>query len=245
MQDTAILWCSLALKDSINKSNAAMLAAMMRSSKGKGKERSKLTRDEIKCTNTNCGRMCHTQDHCFMKGGEKEREAPEWFKKLAERKSVLVSVNVMEKTNNNDSENYVMLTYGLSDDPTALILTSDFKAEADTLSVSNLSGITLDSGASRHFSPECSKLLNFKEIDPEPIRAADGRIFSVLGKGELKVNLLNRNQKPTLITLTNVYYSPHMAFTLMSVSCVDKAGFSLLIKGGACVICSSKSNIIG
>ena len=98
-----------------------------------------------------------------MKGGEKEREAPEWFKKLAERKTVLVSVNVMEKTNNNDSENYVMLTYSLPDDPTALILTSDFKAEADTLSVSNLSGITLDSGASRHFSLDRLKLLNFQD----------------------------------------------------------------------------------
>lgn len=31
----------------------------------------------------------------------------------------------------------------------------------------------------------------------------------------------------------------------MSVSCVDKAGFSLFIKGGVCVIRSSKSNIIG
>jgi hypothetical protein len=30
----------------------------------------------------------------------------------------------------------------------------------------------------------------------------------------------------------------------MSVSCVDKAGFSLFIKGGVCVVCSSKSNII-
>jgi GAG-pre-integrase domain len=36
-----------------------------------------------------------------------------------------------------------------------------------------------------------------------------------------------------------------MAFTLISVSCVDRAGFSLFIKGGACVIRSPKSNIIG
>ncbi|KAF8231004.1 hypothetical protein L208DRAFT_1279179 [Tricholoma matsutake] len=27
--------------------------------------------------------------------------------------------------------------------------------------------------------------------------------------------------------LKNVYYSPHMAFTLMSISCVNQAGFSL------------------
>jgi len=45
--------------------------------------------------------------------------------------------------------------------------------------------------------------------------------------------------------LRNVYYSPHMAFTLMSVSSIDNAGFSLLIKGGTCIVHSPKSNIIG
>lgn len=141
--------------------------------------------------------------------------------------------------------NYSMLTYSLPDDPTALIVTSNFKAEAEAFTISNSSRIILNSGASRHFSPDRSKLLNFREIDPEPIWAADGCTFSTLGKGDLKVELSNGNHKLTSIMPRNVYYSPHMAFTLMSVSCVDKAGFSLSIKGGTCVIQSSKSNIIG
>ena len=58
------------------------------------------------------------------------------------------------------------------------------------------------------------------------------------------MELPNGDQKPTPITLKNAYYSPHMAFTLMSVSCIDRAGFSLFIKGGACVIRSPKLNII-
>jgi hypothetical protein len=36
-----------------------------------------------------------------------------------------------------------------------------------------------------------------------------------------------------------------MAFTLMSVSCIDWARYSLYIKGGTCVIRSLKLNIIG
>jgi hypothetical protein len=60
--------------------------------------------------------------------------------------------------------------------------------------------------------------------------------FSALGKGDLKVELPNGDQKPTLIMLKNIYYSPHMVFTLMLVSCVDQAGFSLFIKGGTCII---------
>jgi len=82
-------------------------------------------------------------------------------------------------------------------------------------------------------------------MNSEPIRAADGQMFSALGKGDLPIKLPNRDHKPTPIMLKNGYYSLHMAFTLMFVSCVDQARFSLFIKGGACIIHSSKSNIIG
>ena len=57
--------------------------------------------------------------------------------------------------------------------------------------------------------------------------------------------LPNGSDKPTHITLKEVYYSPIMAFTLISVSCVDRAGFSLFIKGGICEIRSTASKIIG
>ena len=36
-----------------------------------------------------------------------------------------------------------------------------------------------------------------------------------------------------------------MAFTLISVSCVTRAGFSLFIKGGTCTIRSPTSKVIG
>jgi hypothetical protein len=186
------------------------------------------------------------KDQCYVKGGGKEKEAPEWYKKMAERKAkALVSVNTAEKTQDDNSENYVMLTYSLPDDHTALVITSDFLAEAHAIPQSQSNGIILNSGASRHFSPDHLKLLNYRDINPEPIRAANGRTFSMLGMGDLKVELPNGDQKSTPITLKNVYYSPHMAFTLMSVSCVNKAGFSLYIKGGGCVIRSTNSNIIG
>jgi hypothetical protein len=232
---------SIALEDSINKSNAAMMAATTKSRGGKGKDKS--NKEKRHCTNPNCGKDGHMKDQCFAKGGGKEKEAPEWFKKMSERKVTSASANAAEKTENDDSENYAMFTYDLPDNPTALLVTSDFTVEAHAISHS--SGIILDSGASKHFTPEHLKLLNYREIEPEPIRAADGRTFSALGKGDLKVELPNGDQKPTPITLKNVYYSPHMAFTLMSVSSIDNAGFSLLIKGGTCVVRSPKSNIIG
>ena len=129
-------------------------------------------------------------------------------------------------------------------DPEALVCTSDFRSEAHA--VANHTGSIVDSGASRHFSLEWSKFLNYEEFsNSEPIRAADGRTFSALGKGDLKIYLPNGNQKLTLITLKNVLYSPNMAFTLISVSCVDRAGFSLFIKGGYCTIRDPNSKVIG
>jgi hypothetical protein len=42
-----------------------------------------------------------------------------------------------------------------------------------------------------------------------------------------------------------MYYSPHLAFTLMSVGTMDRNGYNLRIKEGKCVIRSPKSNVIG
>jgi hypothetical protein len=86
------------------------------------------------------------------------------------------------------------------------------------------------------------KLLNYWEINPEPICSADGHTFSATGKGDLKLELPNWNQKPTL---KNVYYSPHLAFTLMSVGTMDQNRYDLCIKEEKCVIQSPKSNVVG
>ena len=82
-------------------------------------------------------------------------------------------------------------------------------------------------------------------VNHEPIRAADRRTFHALGKGDIQIALPNRHHQSTIITLKEVYYSPIMAFTFLSVSHVDKAGFSLLIKGGICEIKLPMSKTIG
>jgi GAG-pre-integrase domain len=135
-----------------------------------------------------------------------------------------------------------MLGYTLPKNSSALICTSDFKHKALIVDKSN--GTILNCGTSSHFTPERSKLLNYQKINPKPIHSADGHTFSATGKGDLKLELPNGNQKPTPVTLKNVYYSPHLAFTLMSVWTIDRNGYDLRIKEGKCVIWSPKSNVI-
>ena len=103
----------IALEDTINKSNEAMLAATSKARGGKGKEKGKQT--NFKCSN--CNKPNHTVDKCWMKGGGQEGKVPEWW--LEKQKNAKAkkskkgeSVNSTKKASQSDSEldNYAMLS---------------------------------------------------------------------------------------------------------------------------------------
>jgi hypothetical protein len=200
----------------------------------------------IKCYN--CNKLNHTIDKCWRKGGGLKGKAPDWWvekEKDAKGKKPKKdeSANTTEKASqsNDESDNYAMLGYTLPKNSSTLICTSDLKHKALIVDKSN--GTILDCGASSHFTPQHLKLL-YREINPEPIHSANGHTFSATEKGDLKLELPNGNQKLTPVTLKNVYYSPHLAFTPMSVGTMDRNGYDLHIKEGKCVIRSLKSNFI-
>ena len=112
------------------------------------------------------------------------------------------------------------------------------------ITASKSSGTILDCGVSSHLTSEHTKLLNYREIGPEPIQATDGHTFSATGKGNPKLELPNGDQKLTPVTLKNVYYSPHLAFTLMSVGTMDHNGYDLSIKEKKGIIKSPKSILL-
>ena len=121
----------------------------------------------------------------------------------------------------------------------ALVVT--FRHNHEAFGVSQLTDLIIDCGASSHFSPDKSKFVNFTTIAPEPIKAADGHTFSAIGCGDLVVTLPGKyGTKGPPITLERVFYAPKMAFTLLSVACLDKAGCSLTIEDGQCVLRSPR-----
>ena len=93
LTSTSLIWHlneeanSIVLEDSINKSNEAMIAATDKARGIKGKMKEKGPKDEKKCTNPNCKRKGHTKEQCWEKGGDKEFEAPDWWKEK-KRKSI-------------------------------------------------------------------------------------------------------------------------------------------------------------
>jgi len=117
----------------------------------------------------------------------------------------------------------------------SLVITSGHNHEAYGVSLST--DLIVNCGASSHFLPDRFKFVNFEAISPEPIRAADGHTFSAIGRGDLVVTLSVKNgENGPPITLKRIYYAPKMAFTLISVACLDKAGCSLTIEDGECKI---------
>ncbi len=237
----------------MNKAHAVLAAAHGKSNKGssengKGKDgKGKGKKSGPKCSN--CKLKGHTNDNCFAKGGGKEHQAPDWWKQKQEAKAKETkkteSANAAAGTSSK-CENHAYITVGPTDfiplddeDFASLVITSGHNHEA--YGVSTSTDLIIDCGASSHFSPDKFKFVNFEEIPPEPIRAADGHTFSAIGRGDLVVTLpmMNGEDRPS-ITLKQVYYSLKMAFTLVSVARLDKTGCSLTIEDGNCVIRSPR-----
>ena len=92
-----------------------------------------------------------------------------------------------------------------------------------------------DSGASRHMTPLRNRFATYQEITPRPITAADKRVFYAIGIGDVVIDVPN-GESSTQITLKDVLHAPDMGATIVSISHIAKAGFSVCFKGQLCKI---------
>ncbi|TDL21244.1 hypothetical protein BD410DRAFT_695452, partial [Rickenella mellea] len=86
-------------------------------------------------------------------------------------------------------------------------------------------------------SPYRNSFINYEPLPRQAISTADrnAKGLSAVGRGDMKVKVPNGTNETTLI-LKNVLYCPNMAFTLISVGCIDKAGYSATFHSGHCSI---------
>lgn len=211
------------MEESINQSNAAMAAAHAKaagSSNSQGSKGNNSGKPLKKCKN--CNKKGHVESDCFAKGGGKADSPPDWWKERmakAKQKSDK-SANVADKNSNNeDEDNYALVAINAEentdDDITnvALVITTRHDHH-DAHAVSKSVGIIVDCGASSHFSPDRENFINYHQIAPEPVKAADGRLFNATGKGNLQIKLPTRaGHKPVTVTFQGVYYASSLAFT--------------------------------
>ena len=117
----------------------------------------------------------------------------------------------------------------------AFTCSSDYTDVANTLDIPKLQlGTCMDSGASQDYCPDQSKFTNYESVHRD-ITTADGRTLTATGMGNLHIELPNGSGK-TKVTFRNAIHAPSMAFTLISISRLDKAGYSVTFNKGMCTI---------
>ncbi len=90
-----------------------------------------------------------------------------------------------------------------------------------------------DSGSTCHISPFWHHFVTFNAIPPHPISAANQGIFYAIGKGDLRIDIPN-NDKSVPIILKDIFYSPQISLTIISISHVIKAKKSILFEDDYC-----------
>ena len=125
----------------------------------------------------------------------------------------------------------------------AFTCTSDYVAVTDTLDVPKSKlGMCMDSGASQDYCLDHTKFTNYKLVE-QKITTADGRTLTAIRMGDLHIELPNGSVK-TKTVFKNAIHVPKMAFTLISISRLDKAGFSVTFRKGMCAIIDPKGQTI-
>jgi GAG-pre-integrase domain len=207
------------INDDCMKSAELALAAQTKNNENnKGKK---------KTTCKNCERSGHGEPDCYQKGGDKEGQAP-WQQKTEKGKETDTAVVGVDDDENN------MFTF---------MCPSDYADVVNGLDIpKSRLGTCMDSGASQDYCPDRLKFTNYKEVCQD-ITTADRWLLTAIGMGDLHIELPNRSHK-TKVTFKNAIHAPGMAFTLISISRLDKAGYSVLFSKGMCAIQDLKGQTI-
>ncbi|KAK0493741.1 hypothetical protein EDD18DRAFT_1356200 [Armillaria luteobubalina] len=122
---------------------------------------------------------------------------------------------------------------------TMIASTEDVNLEKKDKSVIEL----YDSGTSQHMSPHQQAFLDYHDIHPKSFDTANKNKFLATGQGDMIVSLLHGSES-TKIQLTKVLYALDLAYTLILVSCLDDAGYSVTFGSGKGVIRDKEDTMV-
>lgn len=215
-------------------------------------EERKNKRKNIECYN--CRKEGHYRSECRAKGGGKEGQRPRRLRKdeNPKNKGKDTSNSTKESTNTAAEET-------LEDGLWTVIVDADEASEEnnsyDNFKLSALTdSATLSSAkpevelyvssASQHISPFPHRFTNLRSIPPRPITTANSRVFYAIGTGDIKIDVPN-GMSSTPITLKNTLYAPDMGQTVVSISRIVAAGYSVAFEGKSCKIKNKSGDVIG
>jgi hypothetical protein len=101
-----------------------------------------------------------------------------------------------------------------------------------------------DSRCMRHITLYCDDVVNFIKISPKSFQATKQQNFTAVGMGEMIVDVPN-GINILQLKFTEVLYLPEVGYTLVSIGCIDKNGFSVIFANGKCMIQGPKGESVG
>lgn len=128
----------------------------------------------------NCGKEGYNKENCWAEGGGEEKKCSYKSKlKLGKGKK---KEEEPEKSAAQMTGSYLHLHAPL------IIVAESLKIPRSKL------GVIVDSGGNQHYCPNCSKFLNYCEINNHTIKSADECTFKVIDMGDVHIDLLNGSQ---------------------------------------------------
>jgi transposase InsO family protein len=108
----------------------------------------------------------------------------------------------------------------------------------------------IDSGTSRHLSPNLNYFSDLEKVDPVEItlagRASNGRTFKMLAEhsGSIKLWTKDKEGRQTAFKLSNVLYAPTASANLLSVRRLTQSGGCAEFSGNTCFLRGSNGELL-
>src|SRR6266851_3027468 len=120
-----------------------------------------------------------------------------------------------------------------------------YMQDAVSASEGNAEAELYDSGALRHISPFRHHFVTYQPITPWPISVADNWVFYTISTGMLQIEVPNGPSLATPILLWEALHVPDIGATVVSISRIAKAGYTVLFNGSTCKIQNKNAKVIG
>ncbi|PPQ84086.1 hypothetical protein CVT24_002438 [Panaeolus cyanescens] len=260
------VWARIRGTDSVQdefsqrESDATALASSKTSKNGVGAKRKR-----SKCSN--CGKMGHSVQTCFARGGGGFEEAPDWWKEThyedgrlkskgekdgkSKKKPHAKPAVIRESSecdvsdSDSDSDRMGLVSY-LPAEP-AHAPSHHVAALSELNTKPAYRGSLLDGGANHHFTPLRQSLKDFREVKATDVDSAAGVAFTIAGYGKMSITLppAKGSSKSHSIELRKVFYAPSCPWTLVSQSKLVRQGLRLVIEpDGAAIVDPSTRQVI-
>ena len=210
----------------ISRANEEALLAQTQGKDSKGRK----PKRDVECTN--CHRKGHLQAECWSKGGGNEGGGPKRKKRGGKGKEKSDSKGKQaESATAKDKSSDIEAWAAIEEVP-------DAEAVVPAMAVQDGGGMQselYDSGASKHMSPYRKQFTTYRPINARPITAANNQVFHAVGMGDLEIRVPN-GAESSKILLHDVLHVPDLSLTVVSISCIMKAGYSVQFDQGSCSI---------